>query len=405
MFTKSCLLIALLSTAVAAVHAERRDAIVTAADDQRADQLYEQGRDAIERSRYEIAIERFDKLIALKTDRTDAAMYWRAYSMVKSGNTIAAIEAIAQLKKQFPSSRWIKDADALEVEARQSVGQVVTPESQDDEDTKLMALRGLMNSDPERAMPIIEQMLAGTSSVKVKDRALFVLSQSGSTRARDIISNIAKGSGNPDLQLRAIKYLGVMGGDASRQILAEAYRTSTDAAVKRSIIRSFMVSGDRARLLNLAKTETSADLRGDAVQQLGVMGAQAELAELYQTETSVDVKKRILQAMFVGGGADKLIELAKNEKDPQLRKTAVRNLGLLGGSKTGDAIKAIYQSDASPEIRKEAINALFLQNNGHVLVELARAEKDPQMKKELVSKMSVMGKNKEVTDYLLELLK
>ena len=135
------------------------------------------------------------------------------------------------------------------------------------------------------------------------------------------------------------------------------------------------------------------------------MGAHAELAELYTSETSVDVKKRIIQAMFVGGSADKLIELAKTEKDPQLRRTAVRNLGLMGSSKTGDAIKAIYLSDATPEIRREAINALFLQNNGRLLVDLARAEKDPAMKKEIVSKMSVMSGSKEVTDYLLELLK
>ena len=77
----------------------------------------------------------------------------------------------------------------------------------------------------------------------------------------------------------------------------------------------------------------------------------------------------------------------------------------MGSSRTGDAIKAIYQSDASPEIRREAVNALFLQNNGRLMVELARAEKDPAMKKELVAKMSVMSKSKEVTDYLLELLR
>jgi len=197
-----------------------------------------------------------------------------------------------------------------------------------------------------------------------------------------------------------------MGGNDNRQILADVYRASADPAVKRSIIRSFMVSGDRTRLLGLAKTETDASLRGEAVQQLGVMGAHAELAELYASETSVDVKKRIIQAMFVGGSADKLIDLAKNEKDMSLRRTAVRNLGLMGSSKTADAIKAIYLApDSTPEIRKEAINALFLQNNGRVMVDIARAEKDPAMKKELVSKMSIMHGSKEVTDYLLELLK
>ena len=373
--------------------------------DDRADDLYEQGREAIEEGKYERALDRFNALIELNSNRTDAALYWKAYSLAKLGRRADALGAVADLQQRFKDSRWIKDARALEVEVRQASGQAVSPESQNDEELKLLALRGLMQSDPDRAMPIIEQMLASTNSPKVKDRALFVLSQSGTARAREIMGNVARGAANPDLQLRAIHYLGIMGGAENRQILSDVYRASSDAAVKRSIIRSFMVSGDRTRLLGLARSETTPELRGEAVQQLGVMGAHAELAELYSSETSVDVKKRIIQAMFVGGSADKLVDLARTEKDPQLRRTAVRNLGLMGASRTGDAIKAIYLSDATPEIRKEAINALFLQNNGRILVELARAEKDPQMKKEMVSKMSIMGKSKEVTDYLVELLK
>src|SRR5262245_43263027 len=407
--TKSIVLstfILLVVGAAAAPAARAMAAPPTAAEiDDRADDLYDEGREAIEEGRYDRALEKFNRLIELKSTRTDAALYWKAYSLAKLGRRADALGTLSDLQQQFKDSRWLRDAKALDLELRQASGQTVAPESQVDEDTKLMALRGLMNSDPERAMPISEQMLQGSNSPRVKDRALFVLSQSGSARAREIIGNVAKGGSNPDLQLRALHYLGIMGGSDNRQILADVYRTSSDVSVKRAIIRSFMISGDRTRLLGLAKSETSAELRGEAVQQLGVMGAHAELAELYATETSVDVKKRIIQAMFVGGSSDKLIELAKTERDPQLRRTAVRNLGLMGASRTGDAIKAIYQSDTAPGIRKEAINALFLQNNGRILVELARAEKDPAMKKEMVSKMTNMGKSKEFTDYLLELLK
>jgi HEAT repeat protein len=397
--------VALLGAFTAPARASSAPFAAAAIDDDRADELYDEGREAIEDGKYDRALDRFSSLVDLKSNRTDAALYWKAYSLAKLGRRAEALSALADLQQRFKDSKWIKDAKALDFEVRQGSGQTVAPESQNDEDLKLMALRGLMNSDPERATPIIEQMLAGTNSPKVKDRALFVLSQSGSSRARDIIGGVAKGGSNPDLQLRAIHYLGIMGGGDNRQVLADVYRGSTDASVKRSIIRSFMVAGDRTRLLSLARTETAPELRGEAVQQLGVMGAHTELADLYATETSVDVKKRIIQAMFVGGSSDKLIELAKTEKDPQLRRTAVRNLGLMGASRTGDAIKSIYQSDTAPEIRREAINALFLQNNGRVLVELARAEKDAQMKKEMVAKMSVMSKSKEVTDYLLELLK
>jgi HEAT repeat protein len=116
------------------------------------------------------------------------------------------------------------------------------------------------------------------------------------------------------------------------------------------------------------------------------------------------VKKRILQAMFIGGQSDKLIELAKSEKDPDLRKSAIHNLGLMNNAGTSAALTAIYASDASSDVRKAVVSALFIQNNAKALVDLARAEKNLEMKKEIVSKLSLM-KSKDATDYMLELLK
>jgi len=373
-------------------------------NDDRADDLYDQARDLIEQGKFDRAVSTLDRLIGLKSSRTDAAMYWKAYSLAKLGQRPEALAALTELIKQFTDSRWLKDAKALEVEVRQASGQAVSPASQDDEELKLMALRGIMQSDPEQALPVLEKMLTGTNSPKVKDRALFVLSQSHSARAREIITGVAKGNANPDLQLRAIRYIGIMGGPDNRQILSDVYKTSNDPAVKRSILRSFMTAGDKDRLFAAAKSETDASLRGEAIRQLGVMHASSELAQLYQTETSVEAKKSILQSMFVGGDSDKLIELAKNEKDPELRKTAIRNLGLMKRPGTTEALTGIYASDASIDVKKAVINALFLQSNATGLVSLARAEKNVDLKKEIVSKLSVM-KSKEATDYLMELLK
>ena len=372
--------------------------------DDRADELYDEGREAIEEGRYERAVDRFNRLIDLKTNRTDAALYWKAYSLAKLGQRDDALNTLADLQKRFADSRWSRDAKALEVEVRQASGQPVSPASQDDEELKLLALRGLMQSDPDQAIPVLEKMLAGANSPRVKDRVLFVLSQSRSARAREVIAGVARGNANPDLQLKAIRYIGMMGGPENRQILADVYRSSTDVAVKRSILRSFMTSNDRERLFGLAKGETDVSLRAEAVRQLGIMHASGELAQLYQTETATDVRKSILQAMFIGGDADKLIELAKVEKDPELRKSAIRNLGLMKRPGTSEALVAIYGSDSSADVRKAVVNALFLQGNASALVTLARAEKSTEMKKEIVSKLSLM-KSKEATDYMLELLK
>jgi HEAT repeat protein len=136
--------------------------------------------------------------------------------------------------------------------------------------------------------------------------------------------------------------------------------------------------------------------------QLRILFALRELDQL--VGLAADVKKRILQAMFVGGQSDKLIELAKGEKDPELRKNAIHNLGLMRSAGTAGALTAIYASDASADVRKAVVNALFLQSNAKALVDLARAEKNPELKKDIVSKLSLM-KSKDATDYLMELLK
>jgi hypothetical protein len=193
-----------------------------------------------------------------------------------------------------------------------------------------------MQSDPDRAVPMIETLLAGSSSIRVKENALFVLSQSRSAQARTILAGVAKGGANPDLQLRAIRYLGAMGGVDNQQILDDAYRASSDAAVKRAILRGMMTSGDRTRLLALAKTETSTDLRGEAIQQLGAMRATTELAELYQAEPSVDVKKRIVQSIFVSGSAKTLVDLARAEKNPEMKKDIVMRLSMMKSKEATD---------------------------------------------------------------------
>ncbi len=50
------------------------------------------------------------------------------------------------------------------------------------------------------------------------------------------------------------------------------------------------------------------------------------------------------------------------------------------------------------------LNALFIQGNAKALIEIARQETDPAMKREAVQKLSIMG-SKEATDYMMELLK
>src|SRR6202048_3428595 len=211
----------------------------------RLTEMYDRGREALDEEKYEQARERFSELAKANGPQTDAALYWEAYADQRLGQRQAALAAIADLKARFPQSHWQKDASALEIEVRQGTGQPARPEAQGDQELKMLAIQGLMNSDPERAMPLLEKVLQGPASPKEKSKAMFGLAQSGSPQGREIIGRIARGQSNPELQKKAVEYLAIFGGAEARKTMAEVYAPSGDTLLKRSILHSYMIGGDK----------------------------------------------------------------------------------------------------------------------------------------------------------------
>jgi HEAT repeat protein len=231
-----------------------------------------------------------------------------------------------------------------------------------------------------------------------------VLVQNPSPDARKLIVDIARGTSNPDLQLKAIRYMGMMGGEGTRAELVAIYRASSSDTVKKGILKSFMASGSRGFLLDVAKSESNPELRRQAIRQLAAIGGKNELWQLYQQDNSIENKKEILQSMFITGDSEKITEVARTAKEKELKVAAIKSLGLMGENGRSDVLVSIYHSDSDPEVRNAVLKSLFLQQDGKALVELARTEKDPRMKEEIVKKMSLIH-SKEVTDYMMEILK
>jgi HEAT repeats/Tetratricopeptide repeat len=376
--------------------------VISKGDDSE-ERRYTNGIRALDNGRWDEAARLFTEVVSLNGSHVEGALYWLAWTQNKQGNSAGAMDSLAQLRKAAPNSRWITEARALEVEIRQAAGQAVRPESVPDDEIKLMAINSLVKADEQRAIPLLENLLKGTGSPRLKERALFVLAQNSSPRARQIVAEIAKGNGNPDLQSRALTYLGAIGGAETRQTLLEVYKGTTNLEVKRSILRAFMQSGDRDRLLDVARTEANADLRAEAVQQLGAMGVGEELWQIYQKETSVDVKRRIIQSMFVSHSQDRLIQLLKTETDPELIRSVVRNLGMMPSPQSADALAGVYASSKDESVRRSVIDVLSQQRNATALIQLARKESDPKMQKYIVERLGNM-KSTEATDYFLEIL-
>lgn len=311
----------------------------------REESVYRSGSRAIDKREYESAVEQFDRIVDRKSPRVDGALYWKAYAQNKLGRRDQALATLAQLQKEYPQSRWLNDAKALEVEVRQASGQRVSPDAESDEDLKLLAINALMSSDPDRALPLLQKVLGDAkASPRVKERALFVVAQNRDQRGRDILMSIAKGGANPDMQLKAVEYLGVF-GRGNTQALVDIYTANSDIPVKRAVIRGLMMSGD----------------------------------------------------------SDRLLAIAKSEKAPELRKEAIRTLGTMKSERTGEALLSLYGSESDQSVKAAIVDGLFIQRNAKAMVDIARKEPDMSLKKEIVQRLATM-RSKEATDYMLELL-
>ena len=276
----------------------------------------------IDERQYEKAVAAFDQVIREKGPRAEGARYWKAYALRRLGKIGEALEVLGALDSEHPASRWKNDAKALEVELRQS-----SPASQDDEDLKLLALNGLVQNEPESAVPLLEKILAsGKSSPRMKQRALYVLAQSRNAQARGLVAQYARGVTNPDLQLTAIDYLGAVATPEAMAALAEIYRGSNDAAVKRVALQGMARARDKSMLLQIAKSETDLEFKKEAIRQLGRTDSMEGLKELYRTETDQGVRTAVIGALGDYGKPAVLVELARAEKNALLKKEIVRRL-------------------------------------------------------------------------------
>jgi HEAT repeat protein len=370
------------------------------------DTLYSEGTRAINDAHWAQAEQIFSNVASQHGTRAEAALYWEAYAENKQGNAPRALEICAELRHTYPQGNWVKECSALEIEIHGKSGDdLMPPQAEQDEELKLLALNSLMQQDEARALPIIQQILNSDKSEKLKHRALFVLAQDQSPQAQALLVQVASGERNPALQRKAIEMLAIGRGKQASETLANIYRQSSNKEVKDAILHSYLVIGTPDPLVEAARHESDPQLVGTAVHTLGAMGATPQLLTLYHDTSDPKVKAEVISGFIPAGqkGADALGSIAGSEQDPELRRKAIHNLGIAGGKSAVPALLAIYQKNADPETRKAVAQALFLAGDSHDLVELARAEKDPAVKQELVQKLSLM-RDKEATDYMIEIL-
>ena len=292
------------------------------------DMEYQSGTQALDHHRYDEAVRDFDKVIKAKSTRSDGALYWKAYALNRQGMKDDALAALEELQKNYPSSPWIKDSQALQAEVKQSSGQPISPADESNEDIKLLAINGLMNVDPGRAVPLIGDVLKSSNTPAVQDRALFVLTQSRAPAAQQLLLEYAKGSGNPDLRMRAIQYIGMSGSRDIPQQLSAIYSAAAEASVKNAVLHALMNAHANDALLTIAKSEKDGVLLGQIVSYLAMQKTVPpdQLFALYSAANDKESKLHMIDLLLIRGDAKTLVDMAHRETDPEIKKAIVTRL-------------------------------------------------------------------------------
>ena len=254
-----------------------------------------------------------------------------------------------------------------------------------DEELSLAALEGLMGQSPDRALPIIKKVLAGSQTTLVKQRALFVLSQIDSPEAREILTQTARSS-DPAMRAEAIRSIGI-GGDPKTLAALQAIYNTGGADVKEAVLQAWMIAGEKEGVYQAALNASTEDEASRAIRMLGVMGATEELRKLGERPNA---SRGLLDAYAIGGDLASLRKIADGSGERSVRLEAVQRIGIIHSDAARAALRDIYSRNTDAEFKEAALRGLLIAGDQEGVLALYRTAKTSDEKRALLRTLSMM---------------
>ncbi|HEX7047878.1 MAG TPA: hypothetical protein VF275_09960 [Gammaproteobacteria bacterium] len=136
-----------------------------------------------------------------------------------------------------------------------------------------------------------------------------------------------------------------------------------------------------SELLNDALSQAmNIPLKMSAIRLLGMLDdekSRALLDKVYRESEESAVKHMIIQSYMTQDNHERLAEIARNEKDIDLKRQAVMMLGVSGEI---GLIADMYKTTKDPEIRRAMLQGFALAGEGEMLFDLLETETDPEIR-------------------------
>ena len=425
-------------------------------NDQVTDSLYRQARERMNRGQYKAAAALFMEVArrAGKQPLAGDALYWNAYSLYRDGGSSAladALTALDRLTNDFPSAASIGDASALRMRvcgalarrgdeqcaaqvsssaggqvslspggragsrggrgargfdstgqrgARSSAGaQEAGCPRDDDDDERIAALNALLQMDSDRALPVLEKVLARRDkcSAVLRRKAVFLVSQKGNARAADILMGAVRNDPDGEVREQAVFWLGQTRDERAVDMLQEILQKETDDDVLDKAV--FALSQHRSEragtiLRDLAQRDGAPlKVREQAIFWLGQQSGSGNgelLKALYKRVKEERLKDKIIFSVSQNRGRDNarwLLDVAMDPKESvDMRKQALFWAGQNAGVSMDD-LASMYSRIDDREMKEQVIFVYSQRRDAAAvdkLMDIARSDKDVELRKKAI---------------------
>jgi HEAT repeat protein len=418
-----------------------------------ADSLYRLAREALSRGDYKRAAEIFHRIPERFPQSAYAgqSMYYEAYALYRSGESddlSTAIDRLNSLDKRYPAVARGGDAKSLRTrvcgelakrgdescaadisekaegdndvkngDTRVLPGQRnCSPDADDDNDDRIAALNALLQMDAERAMPILEKVLArrDACSVALRRKAVFLVSQKRTDRTANILMSVARSDPDQEVREQAVFWLSQVPG--STGLLEEILKGNSDEAIKEKALFALSQQNEpRAQqiLRDFAVRESEGeDLREKAIFWLGQRRSTENtefLRGLYTRLTNEDLKEKVMFSLSQQKGAGNeqwLMNIAVNPReDIELRKKALFWAGQSGVATA--ELSSLYNKMTDGEMRDQMIFVFSQRQHDPAamdkLFDIARNDRDPERRKKAIFWLG-QSRDPRVQQFLLDLI-
>lgn len=280
------------------------------------------------------------------------------------------------------------------------------------------ALNALLMMDAERALPVLEKVIARRDecSEPLRAQATWLIGQKAGERAEGLLLQVVREDPSSEVRGQAVFWLSRVEGEGAVAALEEILASEADPELHNNAL--FALSRHpseralevlRAYALDESKPEAG---RAQAVFWLSRHDAFDDieaLAQLYGRLSSADLKAQVLHAAAQNADDPAAIDWLVGRVLDESESTEVRKQALFWAGQAGvgiDRLDGLYESLTDREMKVQLVFVYSRSEDEAAvdrLLEIARTEGDPEIRKQAIFWLG-RSDDPRAADFLIQLL-